>query len=273
MFTGLIEEVGVVLAVERETSEKDVAEKGAVGCRFTVGTGEAARILDAETRIGDSIAVDGACMTVVAFDERRFTFEASPESLARTTLGDWQPGRRVNLERPLTPASRIGGHYVTGHVDGLARVIAREACGNSVVFSFEADTAEMAELLVPKGSVAVLGISLTVNTVSDRRFSVAIIPHTLAHTSLGDYHPGDRVNIETDLLGKYVRRLLPGHRARDLDEASVIGAGASTVGPETVAGPELDIPALRPATEAIRSTQAFAASRIRTGGWFNFEES
>jgi riboflavin synthase len=125
----------------------------------------------------------------------------------------------------------------------------------------------MAELLVPKGSVAVLGISLTVNTVADRRFSVAIIPHTLTHTSLGDYHPGDRVNIETDLLGKYVRRLLPGHRVPD---------GAASIGPGTeapTAGPELDIPALRPATEAIRSTQAFAASRIRTGGWFNFEES
>ena len=199
MFTGLIEEVGVVLA----------AEQSPAGSRFTI---KASRILNAETQLGDSIAVDGACMTVVSFDERSFSFEASPESLARTTLGAWTPGRRVNLERPLTPVSRMGGHYVTGHVDGLARVVSREERGNSVIFSFETDTDELAELLVPKGSVAILGISLTVNTVTDRCFSVAIIPHTLAHTALGDYHPGDLVNIETDLLGKYVRRLLPGSR-------------------------------------------------------------
>lgn len=245
MFTGLIEEVGVVLAVEQ----------GASGNRFTVS---AQRILDKETRIGDSIAVDGACMTVVAFDAHSFAFEASPESLSRTTLGEWRPGRRVNLERPLTPLSRIGGHYVTGHVDGLARVVSRETCGNSIVFSFEAETAEIAELLVPKGSVAVLGISLTVNTVEELRFSVAIIPHTLAHTNLGDYHPGDRLNIETDLLGKYVHRLLPAHRA-------LAGEGVSS-------GPVLDIPTLAPATEAIRSTRAFSAAQIRTGAWFNFEE-
>jgi riboflavin synthase len=247
MFTGLIEEVGLVLA----------AEQNAAGSRFTIG---ASHILDATTQLGDSIAVDGACMTVVALDTNSFSFEASPESLARTTIGTWQPGRRVNLERPLTPTSRIGGHYVTGHIDGLARLINKEVQGNSTVLSFEVDTDELAELLVSKGSVAILGISLTVNTVANRRFQVAIIPHTLAHTSLGDYQIGDSVNIETDLLGKYVRRLLPGNRNTETTEQA------------DSREPLIDIPALRPATDAIRSTSAFGPAQIRTGGWFNFDD-
>lgn len=253
MFTGLIEEVGLVLS----------AEQSAEGSRFTIG---ASHILDAATQLGDSIAVDGACMTVVAFDDKSFSFEASPESLACTTLGAWQPGRRINLERPLTPISRIGGHYVTGHVDGLARLVNKEAQGNSIIFSFEVENEALAELLVPKGSVAILGISLTVNTVVDRRFQVAIIPHTLTHTSLGDYQIGDRVNIETDLLGKYVQRLLPGNRKPE-------GFPEKINGDATSAGePILDIPALRPATDAIRSASAFGPAQIRTGGWFNFDD-
>jgi riboflavin synthase len=255
MFTGLIEEIGVVAAVEG----------GNQGSRFTVA---ASAVLDT-VRLGDSIAVDGACMTVVAFEPAdkpsSFSFEASPESLAKTNLSGFCVGRRVNLERPLTPLSRLGGHYVTGHVDGMARLVSIAPQGNSLIYTFEVETAELAELLVPKGSVAVLGISLTVNTLSDRRFSVAIIPHTLAHTNLDDYQPGDRVNIETDLLGKYVRRLL------------FVRSGGAPEPPFTVSAAELepgvsiDVSTLAPAANAIRSTQAFHGSQIRTGGWFNFE--
>jgi riboflavin synthase len=246
MFTGLIEEVGVVSAIE---SNPD-------GSRITVS---ARHVLEG-ARLGDSIAVDGACMTVVAFDGQSFSFEASPESLTKTNFHTFKPGSRVNLERPLTPASRIGGHYVTGHVDGQATVVSIEPQGNSIIYTFEVDGDELAELLVPKGSVAVLGISLTVNTVSGRRFSVAIIPHTRAHTNLGNYRPGDRVNIETDLLGKYVRRLMGGRPENDPAQAGTLDCGA-----------EIDEPVLAPAMNAIGLTHIPTSATIHTGGWFNFE--
>src|SRR5689334_14255382 len=126
MFTGLIEEVGAVSAVESSSE----------GSRISVSAQE---ILE-NVQLGDSIAVDGACMTVVAFDANGFTFEASPESLSKTNLSGFQPGRRVNLERPLTPVSRIGGHYVTGHVDGMATLVSKEPQGNSIILTFEVDS-------------------------------------------------------------------------------------------------------------------------------------
>jgi riboflavin synthase len=252
MFTGLIEEIGTVAAVE--TNEN--------GSRMTVST---SLVLEG-IRLGDSIAVDGACMTVVAFDERSFTFEASPESLSKTNLCRLQPGCRVNLERPLTPVSRIGGHYVTGHVDGQARVVSVEPQGNSIIYTFEVDSIELAELLVPKGSVAVLGISLTVNTVEDKRFSVAIIPHTLAHTNLGDYRPGDRVNIETDLLGKYVRRMLFER------ESHQSGPPSSAYTAELAPGLSIDAPTLVPAVNSLRQVSVPSGANIRTGNWFNHQD-
>lgn len=262
MFTGLIEEVGVILTMSGASEQ---------GRRFTIG---AATVLDG-VQLGDSIAVNGACMTVVAFDECSFAFEASPESLAKTTLSTAQVGQRVNLERPLTPVSRIGGHYVTGHVDGLAKIVSRDVDGNSIIFTFEVGSSDLAELLIPKGSVTILGISLTVNTVNGRHFSVAIIPHTLSHTNLNDYHPGDTVNIETDLLGKYVRRLLfertvPQAATDETEEHAYtsFSDGASAVLTEGVA---IDVGTLASAANAIRTTQAFSASQVRTGGWFNFE--
>ncbi len=194
MFTGLIEEVGTVAAVQQTGG----------GSRLTI---RAEKVLD-KVALGDSIAIDGACTTVIAFDKTTFTIEASPETLDKTTFKNFKAGTPVNLERPLTPSSRIGGHYVTGHVDGLARIVSIEPQGISFIFMFEVEQPELAQYLVPKGSVAVSGISLTVNTVDANRFSVAIIPHTMAHTTLGHVKAGDSVNIETDLLGKYVKKFL-----------------------------------------------------------------
>lgn len=253
MFTGLIEEVGVVSAVHA----------GAEGSRIRI----AAQAVLQGVALGDSIAVDGACMTVVDFDAQGFCFEASPESLSKTSLGQFKPGRRVNLERPLTPTSRLGGHYVTGHVDGQAQLVRCVPEGNSTVYTFEVGTPELAELLVPKGSVAILGISLTVNTVEANRFTVAIIPHTLAHTNLNDYQVGDWVNIETDLLGKYVRRLLFERLAQNPEPES---PSASMMG-ELAPGVGIDLPTLVPAVNAMRMppADALAGTQIRSGAWFN----
>ncbi|HEY9745267.1 MAG TPA: riboflavin synthase, partial [Oculatellaceae cyanobacterium] len=197
------------------------------------------------------------CMTVIRFDAHSFSFEASPESLAKTNLSAFRPGRRVNLERPLTPSSRLGGHFVTGHVDGLARIVSVEPVGNSWVYEFEASSQELAELLVPKGSVAILGISLTVNTVSGNRFTVAIIPHTRTHTNLANYGVGDTVHIETDLLAKHVRRLLQG-RQPETAESPLIGALDD--------GATIDAPTLVPALNALAGNRP--TPRIHTGNWF-----
>ncbi|PLX98061.1 MAG: riboflavin synthase, partial [Desulfuromonas sp.] len=161
-----------------------------------------------EVKVGDSIAVNGACLTVVSSQGQTFAADASPETLERTTLGTSRNGTRVNLERALCFGDRLGGHLVTGHVDSLAQVMARRRQGNMEVFEFKLDAGPL-RLLVEKGSVAIDGISLTVNRVNEDGFSVAIIPHTLVETTLVDRQVGDAVNIETDLIGKYVARLLP----------------------------------------------------------------
>lgn len=267
MFTGLIEEVGVIASVESSEA----------GSRIRV---QARKVLEG-VQLGDSIAVDGACMTVVAFDDESFAFEASPESLSKTNFSSFKPGKRVNLERPLTPSSRIGGHYVTGHVDGLGQVVSRQEQGNSIVFTFEVPSEEMASLLVPKGSVAILGISLTVNTVEGKRFSVAIIPHTLSHTNLGDYHPGDAVNLETDLLGKYVQRLMQGQDAAGQNPYCVAN-DAELVShypthSEVEPGLTVDAPSLAPALNSMGLThnkqqnKQPAKAQIHTGSWFNHD--
>lgn len=193
MFTGLIEEVGRVLALHAQ----------AKGARIEVG---ASRALE-DLAPGSSIAVDGACLTAIAVRPGAFAADLSPETVSRTTLGRRRAGEPVNLERPLRPTDRLGGHFVTGHVDGLGRILARAPVSESWLFTFAAPPAVHA-LLVPKGSVAVDGISLTVVDVLADGFSVAIIPHTLRATSLGAKAIGDPVNLEADLLGKYVQRLL-----------------------------------------------------------------
>jgi riboflavin synthase len=162
--------------------------------------------------IGDSLAVDGVCLTITGMGERDVSCQAITETLRRTTLGRLQPGSRVNLERPLQVGGRLGGHWVQGHVDGRARIDEREREGESERFGLELLTPDLIRYVVPKGSVAVDGVSLTVGAVDDARFTVYLIPHTLDITVLGDRRPGDEVNVEVDILAKYVEHLLGNRR-------------------------------------------------------------
>ena len=193
MFTGLIEDLGTLLALRR----------GSESAAITIATS----LPMAELRIGDSVAVNGVCLTVTAFGDGRFTADISPETLEKSNLAQLQRGAHVNLERALRLGDRLGGHLVTGHVDGQGTILERTRRGNSWYLAFQCDAA-LSRLLVTKGSVAIDGISLTVNEAGDDRFSVMIIPHTLEQTTLAGSKVGDRVNIETDLFGKYVARLL-----------------------------------------------------------------
>jgi len=161
--------------------------------------------------LGASIACDGCCLTVTRVEPKGaessvFDVDVSNETLARTTLGSWQTGRSVNLERPLRLADELGGHLVQGHVDGMAHIVDRRADGESVRFTLEAPRG-LARFIAPKGSVALDGVSLTVNDVEGARFGVNIIPHTLTVTTWGERRSGDKVNLEVDLLARYVARI------------------------------------------------------------------
>ena len=193
MFTGLIEAVGTVRRLE----------SSGAAARLTVS----APLPASEIRLGDSIAVNGVCLTVTAMSGDLFTFDVSPETLAHTSLRQTSPGTTVNLERALRLGDRLGGHIVTGHVDCLATVVERCEESGNIVFSFRLPP-EHARYLVAKGSVTVDGASLTVNAVRRDGFSVNIIPHTARETILHLLRPGREVNIECDILAKYVERLL-----------------------------------------------------------------
>lgn len=193
MFTGLIEDLGTLHRFQKH------GESG----RITVATAFPMQ----EVVMGESIAVNGVCLTVVDFGNGTFTADVSPESLSRTNLGLLNVGSRVNLERALRLSDRLGGHIVSGHVDTLGIVSERRQDQNAVRFTIEVPESQI-RYLVEKGSVAIDGISLTVNSVTGRTFSIAVIPHSLAKTTLQWCEPGARVNIETDVLGKYVERLL-----------------------------------------------------------------
>lgn len=193
MFTGLVEELGTIAAV--------VPQGAAVELSLH------APLVASDAAIGDSIAVNGCCLTVVRREEDVLTFEAGSETLSRTNLGKLQPGSRVNLERSLKVGDRLGGHYVSGHIDGLGALDDRREEGPWAFLWFRLSR-ELSRQLAPKGSIAIDGVSLTVVEVTNERFSVALIPHTLAVTTLGALKPGDAVNLETDLLAKYVQRQL-----------------------------------------------------------------
>lgn len=193
MFTGIIEEIGAVT-----TMEKTLA-----GTRMTI----LASTVLGDLKIGDSVSINGACLTVVTKSERDFVVEISPETLSVTTLGHLAAGAPVNLERAMKLNERIGGHLVAGHVDGVGTIRSRHQEGNAIFFTIEAPS-EILRYCVVKGSITVDGISLTINDVADHSFSVAIIPHTAKVTTLGLKQVNDTVNLESDLIGKYVERLL-----------------------------------------------------------------
>jgi len=193
MFTGIIEALGTV---------DDVRPEG-VGRRLIV----AAPSISPEAKIGDSVTVNGACLTVVACDAALLHFQIGPETLERTNLGDLASGERVNLERPMRLNDRLGGHLVQGHVDGVGRIAERQRQDDWELVWFTAPI-DLTAQLIPKGSIAIDGVSLTLVNVRIDRFSVALIPHTLQHTTLGFKAVGDAVNLETDLLGKYVWKAL-----------------------------------------------------------------
>ena len=195
MFTGLVEEKGVVKQLKQLGNAVDIAIEGP--------------LVSSDVAIGDSISINGCCLTVVSIEGTTLTFQAGSETLSRTNLGTLESGSFVNLERSLQVGQRMGGHYVSGHVDAVATVEERNADGEWAKFWFKVPdgiTSQMAS----KGSVTVDGISLTLVDVEADRFSVELIPHTLDCTTLGDRHVGDRVNIETDLLAKYVQQQLKG---------------------------------------------------------------
>lgn len=194
MFTGIIEEIGLLRRVYRQ------------GQAMLVTVGAKKVLEDAE--VGDSIAVNGVCLTVVALDGDAFTADVMPETFRQTNLGELRPGSPVNLERAMGAKKRFGGHIVQGHVDTSGRILSRLPEENAVVFTLEPDDKDVLRYVLPRGSIAIDGISLTVIRVEDSSFSVSIIPHTLAETVLAYKEPGHRVNLETDVLGKYVERLL-----------------------------------------------------------------
>ena len=195
MFTGLIEGLGTIRSV-RSTGR---------GCRLMV----TADFSLETTRVGDSIAVSGACLTAVAVSGKRFEVDVSPETLRTTTLGSAKVGERVNLERSLRLSDRIDGHLVAGHVDATGVIKDRQAAGNATVVAIGIPSS-LSRYLIKKGSVAVDGISLTVNECSDTGFTVTIIPWTAQETTIGFKKIGESVNIETDMIGKYVEKFLAG---------------------------------------------------------------
>ena len=193
MFTGIITDVGRVRRVER----------AAEGLQLTIRTA----YNTAEIALGASIACSGVCLTVVAVEPGAFVVQASAETLSRSILGEWEEGSPVNLERALRVGDELGGHIVSGHVDGVTRLLDHWPDGESVRFTIEAPGALM-PYIASKGSVALDGVSLTVNEVEDGRFGVNIIPYTLDHTSFGQARTGQRMNIEIDPIARYVQRLL-----------------------------------------------------------------
>ena len=193
MFTGLILEIGELISLKRLSS----------GGILTL---KADRIATAAAP-GDSIAINGVCLTVVSKNNKELSFDLSDETLGATNLGRLKPGDRINLESSLTPASKMGGHFVTGHVDSAGKIRSRETLGDMLKFEIEAPP-DVLRFLVKKGSVAVDGISLTVVDILKDSFTLIIIPHTARLTTLGFKGPGDTVNLETDILGKYVAKFM-----------------------------------------------------------------
>ncbi|TCS81066.1 riboflavin synthase [Tepidibacillus fermentans] len=191
MFTGLVEEVGIIKAMKRSGDSM-------------VLTIEARQILE-DVSVGDSIAVNGICLTVTSYQATSFTVDVMPETIYKTNLRELKVHSFVNLERAMTPSRRFGGHFVAGHVDGIATLIEKKTIDNAVYFTFETESS-LLKYMIPKGSIAIDGISLTLVDVSSRSFTVSIIPHTFQQTNLSTKQIGQSVNIEVDMIGKFVEK-------------------------------------------------------------------
>jgi riboflavin synthase len=199
MFTGIISEIGLISAIEPKGGD----------CRLTINTG---KLPLADTQLGDSIAVNGVCLTAIDLGKQHFCADVSNETLSRSTLKQATVGTPVNLELALTPTTRMGGHIVSGHVDGIGELIELKPDARSWRLSFKAPD-ELAKYIAEKGSITINGISLTVNAVNGAVFNVNIVPHTLKETTLVNIAVGNQVNLEVDLLARYLERLLLGDKA------------------------------------------------------------
>jgi riboflavin synthase len=197
MFTGIVEGLGEIRSVTRAKKGADTAIRVRLG-RMAKGL-----------KVGDSVCINGTCLTVTKLQKGEAQFEMVAETIRRTSLGGIKPGDRVNIERSMKVGDRLEGHFVLGHVDGTATIIEKTEKPSETTMWFRLDSKALARALVPKGSIAIDGISLTIVDVKEAKFSVSLIPHTLKITSLGLKEKGDKVNIETDVLSKYVRKALP----------------------------------------------------------------
>ncbi|MCU7808904.1 MAG: riboflavin synthase [Candidatus Thiodiazotropha sp. (ex Semelilucina semeliformis)] len=210
MFTGIIQSIGRIEGVAERSGD----------VRMTVDTGS----LDlSDVLLGDSIATNGVCLTAVALSEKGFSADVSRESLSLTTLHRLKPGSRVNLEKALTLNTRLGGHLVSGHVDGVGQVLERQDDGRSIRFVIKAPKA-LAKYIAHKGSICIDGVSLTVNSIQGANFELNIVPHTLQETIMDSYQPGSEVNLEVDLIARYLERLMLGDEAANPDESGVTEA-------------------------------------------------
>ncbi|MBA2664047.1 MAG: riboflavin synthase [Bradymonadaceae bacterium] len=212
MFTGLVADIGTIASLRQSAENWTVT----ITTGFEIATIE----------LGESIAVDGACLTVTDLAKASFSVDASPETLRKTTLGDRKVGDRVHLERALRMGDRLGGHMVLGHVDGVGILRARTREKNTWLLEIEAPQS-VAQYLIDKGSITVDGVSLTLNWVRNERFGLAIIPFTAQKTNLGDHAPGRRVNLEADVLGKYVKKFVAPEGGVDWDMLQNAGFGSA----------------------------------------------
>lgn len=197
MFTGIVEELGTVKSITRGSKSIKLTLMGSV-------------VLE-DVKLGDSIAVNGVCLTVTEYTGQQFTVDVMAETMDKTNLGELKPGNKVNLERALRLSDRLGGHIVSGHIDGIGTIINQEKVDIAVLTEIKAPP-EVLKYVVKKGSVTIDGISLTVVDYSKEAFTVSLIPHTAKLTTLGFKKKGDRVNLEGDVLGKYIERLMEGHK-------------------------------------------------------------
>nr|WP_320411458.1 riboflavin synthase [Candidatus Syntrophocurvum alkaliphilum] len=206
IFTGIIEELGVV---------KNIV-KGANSCKINIQCQEVL----SDVKLGDSIAINGVCLTVVEFSKNHFIADVMAETLEKTILKELKSGSQINLERALRLSDRLGGHLVQGHVDGVGTILEKENLDISIIFRIQAPE-HVLKYIIPKGSIAIDGISLTVVDVFAESFSVSVIPHTATITTLGQKDTGDKVNLETDIIGRYIERLILNNKGEIKDQSKI----------------------------------------------------